>query len=330
MSVSLAFKWLASAAVATATPGLPPPAANPPTAVELVQPVDPQTPDQLPFLIEREYRMVVKVVAPGPTTLDFLVDTAAERSAVSREVAKRLGFSPAKTLPIISFGGTHEVATVHVPELRFSKTVRNNLELMTFASDVMGADGFLGVDALQDKKVEFDFVNERMTVRRANSANAFGASGDVVVRAKRRDGRLIFSDARVNRVSAEALLDTGSSLTIGNTALRDALRARGKLGQTIPVKIMAITGEVIVADYGIVKNVTLPGVTFHDMPMAFSTVQPFKALGMDDRPALLLGMDALHVFGWVMVDFRNRSVEFANRGDGGANIRFMNNTTRGW
>lgn len=330
MSVSFAFRLLASAAVLTATPTLPQSSASPPSALAETQPADSQVPDQLPFLVEREYRMVVKVVAPGPTTLDFLVDTAAERSAVSREVAKQLGFAPAKTLPIISFGGSREVSTVHVPELRFSKTVRNDLELMTFASDVMGADGFLGVDALQDKKVEFDFINERMTVRRASSANAFAGNADVVVRAKRRDGRLIFSDARVNRVSAEALLDTGSSLTIGNTALRDALRAKGKLGQTTPVKIMAITGEVIVADYGIVKNVTLPGVSFHDMPMAFSTIQPFKALGMEDRPALLLGMDALHVFGWVMVDFRNRSVEFANRGDDGANIRFMNNTTRGW
>lgn len=42
--------------------------------------------------------------------------------------------------------------------------------------------------------------------------------------------------------------------------------------------------------------------------MAFADVHPFKKLGLMDRPALLLGMDALRLFERVSVDFPNRRV----------------------
>jgi hypothetical protein len=44
------------------------------------------------------------------------------------------------------------------------------------------------------------------------------------------------------------------------------------------------------------------------MPIAFADVEPFKKLNLVGRPALLLGMDALKLFGRVSVDFANHRV----------------------
>ena len=331
MSVSLALKLATMAATAIASP-----LSTAPTYPQVKAgagagagiPVE--TVDLVRFRVEPEDRMVVRVLAPGPTALNFLIDTAAERSAISREAALRLGLRPAGPVSIVSFGGSHNVPTVRVPSLHFSKTTRNDLVVLTFPDEIIGADGFLGVDALQDKKIEFDFVRDRMTVRHARAvAGEFEMLESTTVKASRRNGRLVFSDAMVNGVKADVLLDTGSSITIGNLALRDALRAKGRLGPTVPVRLLSITGEIIVADYGTVKDVMLDGVEFLSMPMAFSTQEPFRALSLDRKPAVLLGMDALRTFGGVMVDFRSRNVRFATRNDGDTTFRIFGHRSRG-
>jgi hypothetical protein len=47
-----------------------------------------------------------------------------------------------------------------------------------------------------------------------------------------------------------------------------------------------------------------------NLPIAFADVQPFRQLGLDDRPAVLLGMDALRLFDRVSFDFARREVRF--------------------
>jgi hypothetical protein len=44
--------------------------------------------------------------------------------------------------------------------------------------------------------------------------------------------------------------------------------------------------------------------------VAFADVHPFRKLGLTDRPALLLGMDAMQAFDQVSIDFANRRVRF--------------------
>ena len=46
----------------------------------------------------------------------------------------------------------------------------------------------------------------------------------------------------------------------------------------------------------------------NDLPIAFADVHPFRQLQLLDRPAILLGMDALQLFRRVSVDFANRRV----------------------
>ena len=268
--------------------------------------------DRVPFLAYSAERMTIPVLSGGET-FNFLIDTGAELSALSSEAAARMNLATVGSASVTSFSGTRRVATVRVPEMRISRIVRNDVDVLTFPNLEIGADGFLGLDALQDKKVDFDFIKEEMTFRNAGRMGFARDIGSVVIHTGRKQGRLVFSDATVTKIPTTVLLDTGSDVTVGNAALRDQLRAKGRLGQTIPIKMLVITGEVIDAEYGLVEDVTLPGVQLRRMPMAFATIEPFRALGLEGRPALLLGMDALRAFGKVSVDFKNRSVRFIAR-----------------
>ena len=50
--------------------------------------------------------------------------------------------------------------------------------------------------------------------------------------------------------------------------------------------------------------------TINDLPVTFAENYAFTALSLNDRPAILLGMDALKLFDRVLIDFGNRRVGF--------------------
>jgi hypothetical protein len=197
--------------------------------------------------------------------------------------------------------------------LNYAGGSRTNFDAFLFPREVIGADGFLGVDSLVGKRIDFDFVKQRMMIRRAARSPLNPTVTSRVVSAAQRDGRLIFSDARVDQIIADVVLDTGSGVTIGNPALRDQLRRKRRLGPTTKVVMIAITGEAMIVDYGTISEVTVGDVLIRQLPIAFAEVEPFAQLGLSDRPAILLGMDALRVFRAVAIDFRSRTVRFSAR-----------------
>jgi hypothetical protein len=113
-------------------------------------------------------------------------------------------------------------------------------------------------------------------------------------------------------LSLEAVIDTGSQITIGNLALRDKLvrRSRKKL-QTVTA--VGVTGKSMDLQLATIAELRLGPVTLRNVPMAFADVPPFKVFGLSDRPALLLGTDLLETFRRVSLDFRARKVRFQLR-----------------
>jgi hypothetical protein len=120
----------------------------------------------------------------------------------------------------------------------------------------------------------------------------------------------VLVDASLERQKLTVVLDTGSEVTIGNDALRRKLEAKTRLPQTMPIELVSVTGDPVKADYTRVKQIRLGGVLIRDLPVAFADVHPFRQLELTDRPALLLGMDALRLFDRVSVDFASRKVRF--------------------
>ena len=134
--------------------------------------------------------------------------------------------------------------------------------------------------------------------------------GMIVVTAKRVAGRMILSDAEIGGVKVDIILDTGAQSSMGNYALRDRLRKRNLRFDYVPVLMRSVTGDTLTGDFTQVRDITIGGVTISDLPVTFADNFAFKALKLDRKPAILLGMDALKLFDRVMVDFSNRRVGF--------------------
>jgi predicted aspartyl protease len=138
--------------------------------------------------------------------------------------------------------------------------------------------------------------------------------GTIVVTARKRHGHLMLVDASFDDERIYVIVDTGSQVTVGNTALRERLGRRGRLGHVTPVQLLSVTGRSVPAEYTIAREIRLGNAGVRNLPVAFADVSPFRELELTDQPAILLGMDALRLFDRVSFDFANRRVRFLVRG----------------
>jgi predicted aspartyl protease len=202
-----------------------------------------------------------------------------------------------------------------VPELKLtsSRTRMADLEAPLLSEYDLGASGMLGIDSLQTKRVVIDFRAMRMSISDAPRA-AVAENDEIVVTARRRLGQLILVDADADGQAISVIIDTGSAVSIGNPILRRKLMERGRLGTAMPITVTSVTGGTMPADYIPVRSVRIGGITLRDMPVAFADPQIFHRLGLDRKPAMLLGMDTLRLFDRVSIDFANRNVRFILKG----------------
>jgi predicted aspartyl protease len=227
---------------------------------------------------------------------------------LSRELAADLALGPGTTAIVHSMTEVSRVPTVVVQGLRVGQRTMGEIEAPALARINIGAVGMLGVDTLQTARVIFDFRRHQMTIMPSRRADPHWPEGTIVVTARSRFGRLMLIDASVDSQRVYVIVDTGSEVSVGNMALRHALERRHRLGPTAPISMISVTGGRMVADYTIARSMRIGGADINNIPLAFADVHPFRQLQLLDRPAVLLGMDALRLFNRVSVDFANRRV----------------------
>lgn len=250
--------------------------------------------------------VVVRVRDSGPYR--FLVDTGAERTVISRQLAERLELPAGARTRMQSVAGVSIVSTVDIAALDIAARRLSVAGAPTLEAEHLGADGMLGVDSLAASRVMFDFKRGIMGVTPSKAPDFAAESGTIVVEARRRHGRLMFTRAVVDGANAVVVVDTGSQITIGNPALRRRLLGKRALGEAVEIETVA--GEKIVGELYTITVLDLDGVELKRMMIAFTQSPVFAQLDLADRPALLLGMNALRGFDKVSIDFATRRVRF--------------------
>ncbi|MCM8731047.1 aspartyl protease family protein [Hephaestia sp. GCM10023244] len=268
--------------------------------------------DELAMLIalgDADDRMTVPVSIGGSGPYDFIVDTGSERTVISRQLAKVLDLQAGPQVRITAMTGTSMAGTVHVPALNVSKLRHEDVTAPALEGFNIGAPGMLGLDVLQGRSVIIDFDRNEMMVTRPGRSDGFSSSGgDIVVYAKSAYGQLIVTNARYHGKRIAVVIDTGSPLTVGNSALRAIMRQPPHpLGV---ISILSATGGYLYADYTTVDQIEIGGIAFRNVGVAFADAAPFARFGLSDTPALLLGMDSLRLFRRVKIDFKHRSIHF--------------------
>jgi predicted aspartyl protease len=300
-----------AAALALSSPlkGQEQPAPAPAPAAAPAAPVlDQGAAETLDYRTDRDTRMTVPVSISGRGPFNFVVDTGSERTVVSRELASDLALGPGEIATVHSMTEVSRIPTVVVQGLRVGQRTIADIQAPALARINLGAAGMLGVDSLQTQRVIFDFQRHEMTIMPSQRADPHWPEGTIVVTARSRFGRLMLIDASIDHQRVWVIVDTGSEISVGNMALRNALERRHRLGPTAPITMLSVTGGRITADYSIARQMRIGDADINFMPIAFADVHPFRQLQLMDRPAILLGMDALRLFHRVSVDFANRRV----------------------
>ena len=262
-------------------------------------------------LLDTRLSIGVEVNGSGP--FRFLVDSGADRSVIGVALAKKLNLPTSVTVRLNDIAGATDVATFMVDTLKIGDASTFAVSAPALPEQFLGAQGIIGVDALADRRIMMDFQNNTITLEDA-TIPAKEEPGEIMVIGHRRHGQLILTEVRVGTLTVYALIDTGSDMTVGNFALLEKLAGSRHPPTQMPIVLNSVTGRSATATGVILPRIRIGELQINDLPVAFADVPPFAVFGLADRPAMLLGTDALKGLKRMSLDFHQYRVRFQLRG----------------
>jgi predicted aspartyl protease len=267
-------------------------------------------------------RMTTPCYVNGKGPFNFLVDTGANRSGVTSEIAALLGLPAGQPTRVHGIAAAVLTPTVDIGDLRMGSFRLALKDAPTFARSDLGADGLIGLDLLHDRVLTLNFAANRIDIARRNygSMTSLSITGaafiGAVIPAKQRFGQLTIVDAEAgDHVRMTCFLDTGADQSVGNEALRRAVQARQPPDQIISADVIihSATGQTVPGKVAVVPRMRIGGVEFTSFGLAFADLHTFDLWQLSTQPALLVGMDLLRLFDSVILDFADREVTFQKR-----------------
>lgn len=277
-----------------------------PAAAEAPPAEEAQAVDIIALEQERYRRMTVPVTIGGIGPFQFMIDTGAQATVVSRALADRLQLFDRRTATLVGMASRRQVETTEISDFALgSRSFFIQTAPVVDGANIGSADGILGLDSLQDQRVLIDFAKREISV--ADAETLGGNKGfEIVVRARERLGQLIITSARLDGIKVAVLVDTGAQASIGNPALFARLRGRSLgEGEMTDINGVAMAGAVKLG-----RELDLGRARLRNLGILFADSPTFHTLGLVDEPALILGMQELKLFNRVAIDFQARRVLF--------------------
>lgn len=276
------------------------------------------TPPDDPVLIldaslDADDRLTVEVEINGQGPFNFVVDTGAGRSVLTPAVAEKLNLAAGPQILIHGISSAITSPTARIDSMRAGEARMGAAVLPVLPYERVGADGLLGVDILDRRNVVMDFRNRRLLIRRSQFFSEMTRKADEIsLPADARFGRLTLTDARVAGTRSVAFIDSGGGVSIGNMALQRAVAAKRRRVPDFvkPARLLTAGGEVYLGEFRVVPSITMGNLQLTNIPMAFADVHIFDVWSLNDRPAVLLGVDVLKLFAKVELDFGSDRVLF--------------------
>ncbi|WP_374656930.1 retroviral-like aspartic protease family protein [Phenylobacterium sp.] len=303
----------------------------PPVLVNLADQAPPAADDtaQLGSAADSARRMTAPVHINGHGPFDFVIDTGANRTVVSRELATALAMPAAGKAQIHGIAGVEPSETVLIGRLDVGRVTSARLRAPVLERARLGADGLLGVDVLKNRRVAMDFRQNTFTIGkpdeeartnrnasdsriRDNAADFAAIDNVVIVPARYRFGQLIIIDADMGGVPVTAFLDSGSQNTVGNLKLHEQLKVTpfALTAQVSIVELISATGQRAQGELSTVPPLRMGGLSVGNLSAVFADLHIFKLWELNDRPAILIGIDVMRHFEAIELDFANRRVLF--------------------
>jgi hypothetical protein len=293
-------------------PVAPAPVPTGPVAPEAEETTGVVAPDQpefaIPTTLDRAGRVVATVHIDGLGPFRFVVDTGANRSAISETAAQRVGATATQSTLVHGITGSAVMPQINVRELQVGDLGFPQQRLAILPDPVFGGtDGILGIDTLQKARIDIDFVNDRVMLRRSGIANP---PDRVIIRATLRHKGLLLIPGKVGRVSVKAIIDTGAERSLGNQALLEALNRKAREPYlSAPTTVIGATGHLEQGLSLLAPPIDLGGTRIGNLVITFGDFHVFRVWSLLDRPALVIGMDVLGTLPEFSIDYPRRQFQ---------------------
>ncbi len=268
-----------------------------------------------PTTRDRIGRVWVPVEVDGKGPFRLVLDTGALRSAVTQEMATRLGLSQDVSAPVMLHGATGSAITPTIPvdTLQVGDLLLQPRSMPVVTDVFGGAEGLLGTEGLQDHRIFIDFRNDHITISRSKNRGA--ADGFSSVRFLPDPRNLLVVRVNVNGIPVRAIIDTGAQSTVGNLALQAALRRRYQT-RNLAEREDQVQGAT--GDWQSGVGVSLPRIEFGSLSIlnarvTFMDMRIFDHWAMDKEPVLLIGMDIIGLVDQLVIDYRRRELQIKPR-----------------
>lgn len=265
-----------------------------------------------PTTVDHIGRVVVPVTINGQGPFRFIVDTGANHSTISPQLVQALKLQtvPGPTVILDGITGTEQVSYVSIDSLQAGDFILDDTVLPVVAESVMaGADGILGAAGIATKSLLIDFQHNHVAIAPWMGSGA--RRQGVKIQAARVAGGLIVLNTMVGRIPVRAVLDTGAERTLGNLALREAVRSQGPQRKGFMAQLTSVYGATKEIEAGEVvraPTISIDSLRISDASIVYGDFHIFKVWDLQKEPALILGMDVLGTLTSLNIDFKNLTV----------------------
>ena len=266
-----------------------------------------------PTRLDRIGRIWAPVLIDGKGPYRLVLDTGANRSAITARAAQSLGVPPVQdgSKVVTGFTGSAVVPTVHVNRLEVGDILMGPADMPVLADVFGGAEGVLGNEGLTDKRIYADFTRDQLVISRSHGERARHDLKVVPLDLIR--GGLLVADVRVGSVRAKAIIDTGAQGSVGNLALRDALTRHPPLN-AVRDEIVGVSLDVQGGENFPAPDIDFGQLSIHGLRVTFGDMYLFQHWKLTDEPTLTLGMDLLGSFDVLVIDYKRRELQVRLRG----------------
>ena len=242
--------------------------------------------------------LVVPAFVNGKGTVPFILDTGADETSIYEWFAKQQGFPAGAPISLTGMTGSTTVQSYRIDSLTVdSRTIRNvEATGLPDRKDAAITAGVTGNDLMDGSIATFDYPCRTVTLtpkpvsmRKVLSSKAVLIEGGPV-----REGTQLTFPVTIHGATGTAILDTGSRGTqINGLFARSAgLDVNGPAfgsGETL----YGAASRAMETREGKVDKVAFAGNMIEGLTVRVADLAVFKSWGLDNKPAMIFGMDAM-------------------------------------
>jgi predicted aspartyl protease len=265
----------------------------------------------IPTRRDRIGRITAPVTINGRGPFRFMVDTGSNHTVIAEATLQKLGIpvDSANFMSVTGISSTELAPTAHVQSLDAGDMHLNDQDLAVLSGPVFSdIDGILGMDAFEGMKVNADFRHGRISIVHSfNHAPLWG----YVMDASFLSDRLLMVDVEVGHVRTKAIIDTGGERTLGNLALlRELTGNRRSHYKPVRTSVVGVTSVTSVGTIERSPAIQMGATEVSELYIVYGDFQIFRTWGLEDTPAILIGMDVLGTLSDLTLDYRRKEVNF--------------------